>query len=122
MSSGLPPYRDFMVPPSSDRCETCGQPRGGGPVWMLEHPRWEHAACRDWSRRAFPYEWKLNHLRLLVRALKRASALTLRAGVFLNKLRGRWPAGAREGLDELAQLESALDDALRTLRERIDRR
>lgn len=119
--SDLPPSRDFMLPPTSERCETCGKPRGDGPVWVVEHPRWEHAACRDWSRHKFPYDWQLQSLRQLAGALRISYALTVRAGVFLKGLRGRWPSGAREGLAELERQRTALNEALRKVRDKIER-
>ena len=112
-----------MAPKTIDHCCVCGGPtRDSDPVWTVEHPKWAHESCIDWSRRDFPYAWKLKQLRSLARVLVHACRRVFTAGRYLLDTQRTWPRNAREHLAKIKEHESEVSEELRKVRDKLDGR
>lgn len=106
--------------PDFGACVVCGQPIGGERHW--HHRGTEtHARCKDWRGEAFPYEWELDRLRKLSRALRNMTRAVDAAGIWLAAVKRAWPRDAHVRLDQWGARRTRLADELREFVERVGR-
>jgi hypothetical protein len=107
-------------PPSLSTCPVCGEPTSTEPTWF-DGEHLVHARCRNWEGQPFPFDWELERLRKLSRALRGALHSVDEAGVWLASVKARWPADARVRLDQWAVRRTRLAAELREFAERVGR-
>jgi hypothetical protein len=88
------------------------------PVWY-NGKGLTHARCMDWSEQPFPFDWELDRLRRLSRALRRTLRAIDDAGVWLAGVKARWPLDARLRLDQWAVKRVRVGEAVRDAIERV---
>lgn len=113
--------RSTPAPPLElQNCPVCGKPNGTEPSWF-DGQRLVHARCIDWGQRSFPYDWELERLRKLSRALRVTTRIVDEAGMWLASVKARWPADAQVRLDQWAVRRTRLREQLRSFVERLDK-
>jgi hypothetical protein len=113
--------RSTPAPPLSlSTCPVCGKPTGTEPSWF-DGQRLVHAGCRDWTDHRFPYDWELERLRKISRALRAATRAVDEAGVWLAAVKRAWPRDANVRLDQWGVKRTVLSEELRSLVARLDK-
>lgn len=107
-------------PPKFEACPVCGRPPDAEPSWF-DGKELVHARCVDWAKRPFPYDWELERLRKLLRALRTATRAVDEAGIWLAGVKERWPRDANARLDQWGVKRTRLRAELRSLIERLDK-
>lgn len=99
--------------PDLTTCARCGGSTAKG-YWFLGG-RAVHAACVDWSRRPFPYEWAIELSRRLIRKAPEDHELKS-AGRLVWELGRRWPNEAPSLLERAAPAVMTITAADQRLR------
>jgi hypothetical protein len=91
--------------PIATTCAVCG----GALIdryWVIEYPALAHLECIDWSRRAFPFAWRIGPLRFLERTLSGEAQLVAKRVRYVHEVAAsRWPDKAVRIIDG-CQLEA----------------
>ena len=104
--------------PGTGVCVVCNEALGAESHWITKYPDGEHARCRDWSEREWPFERELNRLRLRYRQTTALRGDIAQLGRWLEASRRKWPIEANEIARSAYAWIAAIDRKIDQLRKK----